>query len=65
MFVFNFVCLFMFLHLLIISRFCIHEHGSKVLVFIVVVATMMVIELGSRFPFSKVMDALSIVYPQF
>ena len=29
------------------------------------VASMMVMELESRFPLSKVMDALSIVYPQF
>ena len=28
-------------------------------------ATMMVMELGSRYPPSEVMDALSIVYPQF
>jgi hypothetical protein len=29
-----FVCLFMFLYLLIISRFCIYEHRSNVLVFL-------------------------------
>ena len=30
---FSFVCLFIFLHLLIVLRFCISEHGSDMLVF--------------------------------
>jgi hypothetical protein len=33
--------------------------------FIADVAAMMVMELGSRFPPSEVLDAMSIVYPQF
>jgi hypothetical protein len=33
--------------------------------FIANAATMMVMELGSRFPPSEVMDVFSIVYPQF
>jgi hypothetical protein len=65
-----FVFCFVFYLCFIISSFCIHEHGSDAYVDVDVdvdadAAAIMVMELESRFPPSEVMDALSIVYPQF